>query len=115
MKSYKSLFAIGFSLLPLLVAAQGIITEAGNIVQGLQGLVNIIFPLLIGVAAIVFVWGIIKYIMAAGDEKARKDGRMMIIWSLVGLAVILGMAGLVNLLLSTVGQTGGGAIPRPSI
>ena len=115
MKSYKYFVAVGFSLLPLLVAAQGVISQAQNIVTGLQTIVNLVFPLLIGVAAIVFVWGVIKYIMAAGDEKARKDGRWMIIWSLVGLAVILGMAGLVNLLLSTVGQTGGGSIPRPTI
>ena len=60
------------------------------------------FSLLIGVAAITFVWGVIQFMANAANEKLRDEGKKRVLWSLIGLSVVVGMWGLVSLLLGTV-------------
>lgn len=61
-------------------------------------------PLLFAVAFIVFLFGVFRYFIAGGasDEK-RKEGRTMIIYSVVGFAVMIVLWGLVNLIIGTLG------------
>ena len=58
-------------------------------------------PLLIGVAVVVFLWGVVKYITAGGDEEKIKKGRDTMIWGIVGLFVMVAVWGLVWILLNT--------------
>ncbi|MFZ2150215.1 MAG: hypothetical protein WAV15_03585 [Minisyncoccia bacterium] len=61
---------------------------------------NSIVPVLIALGVVYFVWGVISFVMA-GDEEAKTAGRDRIIFGIIGLAVIIGMWGLVNLLRNT--------------
>jgi hypothetical protein len=65
-------------------------------------LLNAIIPILIALAVVYFVWGVVTYVVAS-DEEAKKTGRDRIIFGIIGLAVIIGMWGLVNLLRNTFG------------
>ncbi len=65
---------------------------------------------LVGLAVVVFFWGIVQYVMAAGDEKKMQTGRAYMVNGIIGLTVIVSMWGIVNLLIFTIfGQAGGGA------
>ena len=61
---------------------------------------NAIVPVLVALGVVYFVYGVITYVIAK-EEEAKKAGRNRIIYGIIGLAVIIGVWGLVNLLRRT--------------
>ncbi len=75
------------------------------------GFINsVLVPLLLAVALLVFVWGIVKSFFLGGD-KGREEGRMLILYGIIGFVVILSVWGLVALLGNTFGLAPGSAAP----
>ena len=70
----------------------------GNVVTQI---VNPIILLLAGVAFVLFLWGVFEFVKGAGDEKKREEGRRAIMWGLVGLVIIFGTYGIINIALGT--------------
>lgn len=64
-------------------------------------IVNPIILLLSAAAFVVFVWGLFQFIRKAGDEKARGEGKQAIFWGIVGLVIIFGAYGIINVALGT--------------
>jgi TRAP-type C4-dicarboxylate transport system permease small subunit len=58
--------------------------------------VNPIILLLSAISFIYFLWGIFKFVKNAGDEKARTEGRKAIGYGLIGLVIIFGAYGIIN-------------------
>jgi len=75
---------------------------------------NSIIPVLIALGVVYFVWGVISFVLA-GDEEAKTAGRDRIIFGIIGLAVIIGMWGLVNLLRNTFGLKNNTNITLPTV
>lgn len=66
--------------------------------------VQIINPLILLLAAaafVLFLWGVFEFIKGAGEESKREEGKRAILWGLIGLVVIFGAYGIINLALST--------------
>lgn len=72
---------------------------------GVIGLLNVVVvPVIFALAFLVFVWGVINYFfLHSGDEQKRAEGRMFVLWGLLGMVVLFSVWGFVNLLLSTLG------------
>ena len=66
-------------------------------------IVNPIILLLAACAFVVFLWGVFEFIAHAGDEAKRKEGRAAIFWGIIGLTIIFGAYGIINLVLGTFG------------
>jgi hypothetical protein len=66
-------------------------------------IVNPIILLLAAGAFVLFLWGVFEFIRNAGDGKQREEGRRAIFWGLVGLVIIFGAYGIINLALGTFG------------
>lgn len=66
-------------------------------------IVNPIILLLSAGAFIVFLWGIFEFVRNAGDDTKREEGRQAILWGLIGLVIIFGAYGIINLALDTFG------------
>lgn len=67
--------------------------------------VEIINPLILLLAAsafVLFVWGVFEFIAHARDETKRSEGKRAILWGLIGLVIIFGAYGIVNIALGTV-------------
>ena len=64
-------------------------------------IINPIILLLAAAAFVVFVWGVFQFISQAGEATKREEGRKAIMWSLVGLIIIFGVYGILNLALGT--------------
>jgi hypothetical protein len=67
-------------------------------------IVQIIDPLIALLAAcafIAFIWGVVQFIMYAGDETKRSEGKSTILWGLAGLVIIFGVYGILNILTAT--------------
>jgi hypothetical protein len=77
-------------------------------------LLNSIVPVLIALGVVYFAWGVISYVVG-DDEEAKQKGRNRIIYGIIGLAVIIGLWGLVNLLRNTFGLNNTQQINLPTV
>jgi hypothetical protein len=77
-------------------------------------IINAIVPVLIALGVLYFVWGVIQYVVS-GDEEAKTAGRDKMIMGIIGLAVILGLWGLVNILRNTFGVSNVQNITLPTV
>ncbi|MFZ3043586.1 MAG: hypothetical protein WA058_00540, partial [Minisyncoccia bacterium] len=72
-------------------------------------------PLIFAISFIVFLYGIAKaYIFSRGDEGEVKKGHQLLLWGLIGFAVMVSIWGLVNVVANTFGLSGSYAPPLPS-
>ena len=102
----KFLTASSAFLLPVLAFAQ---TQAGDIqtvtgfINRLQGVINVVITFLIGIGVLVIIYGILGYIMSAGNEEKRGEAKQYIIWGIIGVFIMLSIWGLINILINSFG------------
>ena|SRR3989344_9171440 len=78
--------------LPVLTYAAGI----DGLISNLSRWLRMLLPILVGVAVVVFIWGLIVFISKANDETAREEGKKRMIWGIIALFVMVSIWGLVN-------------------
>ncbi len=83
-------------------ATQGTCTGGGigQFICQIQNILNSIVPLLLALGVVYFVWGVVRFMIADGEE-AKTKGEDQIIYGIIGLAVVVGLWGLVNLIVNT--------------
>ena len=54
-------------------------------------ILNPLIWLFFALAVIYFLWGVFKYIINSQSEEERKKGSQHIIWGLVGMAIMMGV------------------------
>ncbi len=64
-------------------------------------IINPIILLLAAGAFVLFLWGGFTFIREAGDTAKRAEGRRAILWGIVGLVIIFGAYGIINVALGT--------------
>jgi len=116
MKLIKKIIPIGAAFLPFMALA--ITTSLGNriydVVQDIRGILDVVLPLLMALGVILFLWGVVKYITAAGDEEKLKEARKFIVWGLIFLAVMVALWGFVTLIRNIFQVQEGGSPTSPS-
>ena len=60
-------------------------------------------PILILIAVVVFTYYVVQFVGNSADEKKREEAHKYIIWSLLALAIIVAVWGLVNIVTDTFG------------
>lgn len=105
-------------IIPLLIALTPGFALALTLGEILKSITASVFQPLITlamvVATVVFLWGILKYMQAAGDEDIG-EAKRFIIYGLVGLFIMSSVWGLVTMIKDTI--LGGGpsnTSPRPT-
>lgn len=71
-----------------------------SLAGALKRLLNPLIGILVGIALLVFFWGIFEMVANAGNEDARTTGKKHIIWGLVGFLIIFGVVGIINIIQS---------------
>ena len=95
---------------PILALAQNagtIVTTATNWATGFKDVVNILIPAFFALAIVFFFYGMAKYILAAGDPTKAKEGRGIMIWGVIAIAIMAVLFGLVQWLAGAVGINNG--------
>jgi len=64
----------------------------GNVEAVFRQLIGILFV----VATVVFIWGVIQYVIAGGDEDKLSNAKNVIVWGLIGLFVMMTMWSIVT-------------------
>lgn len=116
-KNLIVLSGLGLAFMPFVASAavtSGCQSASGlfQILCVIGQLLNYIVPILIALGVVYFVWGVISYVIGK-DEEAKKRGRDIMIYGIIGLAVIIAMWGLVGILTKTFGLDNPSAVPLP--
>lgn len=102
MKKYFSriMVLVGVVLLPSLAFAQAQQGGLFDIIYIIRDLFSEVVPVLVALAVVYFVYGVVMY-MIADSEEGKTKGRDTIIFGIIGLAVIVSVWGLVQIILNT--------------
>lgn len=98
----KTLAAGSLWALPFLALAQ----ELGNIetlVESIGDIVNLLLPIVIGIALLAFFWGLATYIFNAGNEDAKDKGKRIMIGGIIALFVAVAIWGIIGFIGSALG------------
>lgn len=93
---------------PLAASAQrqiGIGTKPntfGELVGLFISIINALIPIVIGIAVIIFFWGIVKYV-ASPDEDAKEKGRDLMVWGSLAFFVMISVFGIISIIARTFG------------
>jgi membrane-associated HD superfamily phosphohydrolase len=74
-----------------------------------SGILTPLVYLLVGLAVLVFVYGVFKFIKAEGEEK--QSGREFMIWGIIGIFVMISVWGLVAILQNTFNLSSSFSLP----
>ena len=90
---------------PLVITANAPAKPSGptfaSLVNNLVSILSVsLVPLLYALAFLYFVAGVARFVFIGGQE-SREKGKNMMIYGLIGLVVIFGIWGIVNILLQT--------------
>ncbi|MBI3442273.1 MAG: hypothetical protein HY007_00665 [Candidatus Sungbacteria bacterium] len=112
---YRSAIIATSVLIPALAFAQGTPiqgspnpTQVNTIVTNFTGLARLVITLLFVLALLVFVWGAVRLILAAGDPAKIKEAKSFMWWGVIAMAVLASVFGLITFLQSYFGVTAGG-------
>lgn len=79
--------------------------QVDSLEEGFEAIIDIInsfiIPLIIGVAGLIFMIGVIKYVASGEDSASREGARNMMVYGIIALFVMISVWGLVNLLVGT--------------
>lgn len=99
-------FIFGAMLMgPLMAFAQVSGPLSGTLSQ-VSGVINLLIPLMLALAVLVFFWGLVKYIANASDEAAKESGKTLMIWGMVALFVMVAFWGIIGYVQNSLGLSG---------
>lgn len=77
--------------------------------------IDFVIPMLMALAILIFLWGIVKYILASGDPAKEKAARSSIIYGLLGVLVLVAFWGIIQIVTNTFGIETGGTLPKVNV
>ena len=107
----KVLFGAGLALFPMAAFAA---TTIGDVLSQVKALMDLFIPIFIGLGLLYFLYGLTEYILAS-EEGGKAEGRNRIVYGIVGLFVMVAVWGLVSVLSSTFGVSGGNINTLPGV
>ncbi len=90
----KKVILAGLALAPGLALAQTL-SNLQQLLRSIGDLINIATPIVLGIALLVFFWGVVKFIFSSSQE-GKSEGKNFMIWGIVGLFVMVSVWGLVR-------------------
>ncbi|MEK7152940.1 MAG: hypothetical protein AAB834_03270 [Patescibacteria group bacterium] len=109
----------GVLFVPLVAGAQIVIGtvqgEWQKIFAAIVAIVNFAIPAIFALGLIVFLWGLLKFLRAAGDESAATDGKRLIVWGVIIMFVMTAVWGLVGLINQLTGVSAGTVPTLPNV
>ncbi len=84
-------------------------TNLDDLISKITGWIGAIIPLLFSFAVLFFLWGLVKFMMNAGDEKAQEEGKRVMVWGVIILFVMSTFWGIVAFMQDTADLPSSGA------
>lgn len=109
MKYFLSLIFI-LAAQPVLAGDPTVIGIANTI---LDTIIRPIINVLLIVATLVFIFGVIEYVLHADNEEGRITGRRHMMYGVIGLAIMISAVGIVGVFQTFWGDIASGGPPTP--
>ena len=93
-KLIKIFLPVALLVFPAITSAQ--LGGIGRLIEEVDHIVTVLIPLLVGIALLVFFWGLVKFIFAQGSETVKTEAKKVMGWGLVALFVMISVWGLVR-------------------
>ncbi len=101
---------------PVLALAQNPnFTGLDSMVAFITRTVRSLIPIFFALAIIYFFWGLIEFIRSAGDPKKAAEGKSIMIYGVIAIAVMISIYGLVSWLQNLLGVTNNAPLPIPTV
>ena len=68
-----------------------------SIFETLRTIIGYTIPVLFAAGLLIFLWGLLRFLRAAGDETALVEGRRFMVWGVIILFVMTAVWGLVGI------------------
>jgi len=68
-------------------------------------MINLLLPVLVATALLVFFWGLVKFLQKSGDAKSHAEGRSLMIWGVLALFVMISFMAIISFFYSDFGFT----------
>lgn len=85
-----------------------------SLIKTAGGLLNQIIPIVFGLALVFFFWGMAQFILHAGEEEAREQGKQRMLWGIVALFVIVSIYGILGFIGNSLNINQGGSSGIPT-
>ena len=96
--------ALGVFALPLFVGAQNPNGDLTGFVGVIGNIVNMLVPIVTTLAIVFFFYGLAKYVLNAGDEEKKAEGKNIMIWGVLAMFVLVTLWGIIAFMQKTVGN-----------
>ncbi|MFC1802245.1 hypothetical protein ACFLY7_02280, partial [Patescibacteria group bacterium] len=94
-------FILGAMVMGPLVTLAATGDFVDSIIKPIKGILDAVIPLIVVLAVLFFFWGLVKFMMNAGEEK--EEGRHIMIWGIIAIFVMVSFWGFVAVLQTTFG------------
>ncbi|HEY9584834.1 MAG TPA: hypothetical protein VJI33_04685 [Candidatus Paceibacterota bacterium] len=112
MKNFFKIFSLSLVILPSVTFADGVT----DIIKLAGYWLSLLVYIVIGIAMVLFFWGVIKYVIAgSGNEEGKQQARNLIIYGIAGIFVMVAIWGIVYFLASLFGVGIGGTPVVPNL
>lgn len=105
MKLFRNLFLYVLFVFPSFIFAAPF-NGIKDMLNSIKDIIKLALPLAFSLAVLFFFWGIAKYILKAGDSKAREEGKNIMLWGVIALFVLVSVWGIVGFIQENLGIKG---------
>src|SRR3989344_3291597 len=109
----KFIYAV-LAFAPVLAFAQNL-DNVSRLVDSVSSIVGQVIPIMFALAIIYFFWGLIKFIRSAGDPNAAAEGKGIMIYGVIAIAIMVSIYGLVAWLQGSFGVGTQTSLPLPTV
>ena len=99
--------ALAFSPVLALADTTAINNTAVGLATTFDAVIKLLVPAFFGLAIVYFFYGVAKYVLAAGDPKKASEGKSIMIYGVIAIAVMALLYGIITFLGSSLGITTG--------
>jgi prepilin signal peptidase PulO-like enzyme (type II secretory pathway) len=105
----KKIYALIISLAVITpIVSFALLQGTVELLKSVRSIMNMIIPIMAGLAVVYFFWGMGQFILHSGDPKTHEDGKQQMIWGVIALFVIFSIFGIVSFISDATGiQTSG--------
>ena len=76
-----------------------------TLVQSISKVIlNPLIVLLFALAIVIFIWGLVQYLLNPDSEEIRKNSKSHMLWGIFGMFIMVSVFGIMNLVLNTIGE-----------
>lgn len=103
----KYIFSLLAFFTPLVIYAS--INNSFQLISALYSVVTSLIPITAGIALIVFLWGLGRFVYNAGSEKGHEEGKRLMFWGIIAIFILFSIWGIIFYIGSNLGMVGSGS------